>query len=44
MKIVKPKISKYLTEVKLTKEMVSKDLFDVQVNCQEIDFEIEAQV
>ena len=41
MKIVKPKISKYLTEVKLTKELVSEDLFDVQVNFHDVDFEIE---
>ena len=41
MKIVSPKISKYIKNVKLDEGMVREDLFDVENTYQEIDFMIE---
>lgn len=41
MKIVNPKIGKYIKNVKLDEGMVREDLFDVENTYQEIDFMIE---
>ena len=41
MKLVKPKLSKYLDEIKLSREVVNDDLVDLMATNQEIDFEIE---
>lgn len=41
MKIVSPKISKYLEEVKLDSAMINNDLVDIKITDQDIDFKIE---
>lgn len=41
MKIVKPKLCKYINNLKLDSNMVKDDLFDVESTYQEINFMIE---
>ena len=41
MKIIKPKISKYLKDLALDASIVKNDVVDIEVIGQEIDFEIE---
>ena len=40
MKIVAPKISKYIEEVSITSEMVQNDLVDLKICNQEVNFKI----